>query len=85
MTGETVVYQPMARIKYKIADGSTDTIERDEFHADTSEFLTAFNNSDEHTGVTHKVSIPLHRVVRIDEGDCVQQADDSGSDLRSIE
>jgi len=52
-----------ARIKYE-TPGGTETIRRDEYHTKDA-LLIAFNQAT--GGVDSKVSIPLTRVVRIDD------------------
>lgn len=55
----------MSVITYERYDG-IDTITRDEYHAEKDGFVTAYDRGDDNS-IQHKTSIPIQRVVRIDE------------------
>ena len=54
----------MSTILYADIDGEERRINRDEYHTDKADLLTAFDRPDS-GGVENKVSIPLSRVVKI--------------------
>ena len=56
----------MPAIEYTDADGDVALLERDAYHADHDQLLTAYNEADG-PGVDEKVTLPLHRVIKIVE------------------